>query len=455
MPEVTINLCSGQTIEPIPYPPTGPRGWQDEYCEWSVTRDPTGKITSVMFTCENPEYWLTLWNCDPNAVLAQYRSLVSPKVQLLDLALLGPDNAPLTDPTTGRWAYNPLNKWNRGPHTYADQGGAVHLTSSPNTLGAEFDLAAAATIPRVDGSIPPAPITQAAPLVCCARYGKIGRHSDPTIGQNVNALVNYSNIQGALATLTDPPGLYIQTPDFSTYQTPDGTDPSLFWTVVRGQTKQGSDPIDRILHATYEVPPEKGYAVGDISIGGDKIEFGGQIASTITMALLGTVFSGGGPNQQGVGCTTPKPDAQVVPFAQGMQDAGVYTAYRALETAQNELTLAIPILAFPVAQGSTVTNVAVPLNLGDPPAASAVSVTTTAAGVTVSVDSVVMISQIVTLIVTVTADAAAPLGDCGVSVTVSGMAASNQPALGLLTIAPPAASASKAAPRPVRTGGRA
>jgi len=50
--------------------PPGPRGWQDEYCEWSVTRDPkTNKITSVMFTCENPDYWFTLWQVDPYAVL--------------------------------------------------------------------------------------------------------------------------------------------------------------------------------------------------------------------------------------------------------------------------------------------------------------------------------------------------------------------------------------------------
>ena len=46
--------------------PPGPRGWQDEYCEWSVTRDPaSNKITSVMFTCENPDYWFTLWQVDP------------------------------------------------------------------------------------------------------------------------------------------------------------------------------------------------------------------------------------------------------------------------------------------------------------------------------------------------------------------------------------------------------
>ena len=37
------------------------RNLQDEYCEWSVTRDPvTHKITRVTFTSEGPEYWETL-----------------------------------------------------------------------------------------------------------------------------------------------------------------------------------------------------------------------------------------------------------------------------------------------------------------------------------------------------------------------------------------------------------
>lgn len=38
------------------FSPSGPRGWLDEYCEWSVTYDTDTKraMRSVMFTCENP-----------------------------------------------------------------------------------------------------------------------------------------------------------------------------------------------------------------------------------------------------------------------------------------------------------------------------------------------------------------------------------------------------------------
>lgn len=432
MPEPTLDLCSGTTVPAAPYTPTGPRGWQDEYCEWSVTRNAANKITSVMFTCENPEYWLTLWALDPDTVLARYRSLVSPRVRLIDLALKDSSGNPVIDATTGRWAYNPLNPWNNGTHSMPDRGGAMHLTSSPNTLGAEFDLAAAATMPRKNsaGKI----LTSAADLVCCGLYGRIGRNSDPTIGQNANAFVNAAGLQGALLTLTNPPGLYIQTPDFSTFKTPDGSDPASYWTVVRGRTKTGTDPIDRILHATYAVPATKGFTVSDITIAGAPIVYGGQITGAITMALLGTVFASGGANQTAVSCTTSTPDAEMVPAAQALQPLPVFTAYRKMEAAQNELPLSVPVLAYPIAQGATVNGVALPLNLGTAPTEATVK--TTNPNVTITTDQITTIASIVTLIVTVSASAQAAVGDCGVFVTVPGQPTSPEPALGLLTVTP-------------------
>jgi hypothetical protein len=154
-----------------------------------------------------------------------------------------------------------------------------------------------------------------------------------------------------------------------------------------------------------------------------------------------------------VHCTTPKADAAIIPFAQGFQDATVFAAYRALEAAQHDLALAIPLLALPVAQGSTVANVAVPLNLATAPQPSDVTVSTTAAGLTIAVNAVTTVADIVTLIVTISATATAPLGDCGVTVAVAGMSGSSQPALGLLTVV--AASAAPAPQRLARAGGRA
>lgn len=424
---VTTDLCSQQTIPPIPYPPTGPRGWQDEYCEWSVKRDANNKITSVMFTCENPEYWFTLWEINPNTVLALYRSLVNPAVQLADLCVPN-----ISDPITGQPAYNPLNKWNAGTQTLPGSGGAVHLTSSPNTLGAEFDLAAAATIPR---SINGQPVQAASQLVCCAKYGKIGRHSDPTIGQTVNQVVNYTpTLPQARATLTNPVGLYMQSPNFSQYKTPDGTPASEFWTVVRGKLKDPAVPgdIDRILHATFEVPASKGYTVSDIAINGTPIQWGSQITNTFQMSLMATAFANGGVVQVPSPCTTisNNPSAAV----SALQDAPTFAAYRAIEQQMNELPLSIPILAFPIQPGMTRHNVALLLNTSEAPAGAVFQVAE--GDVQIQVTGSQTIAGMQVYIVTVIAMPNATPGDKTILANVPGMPVSSQAAIGLLSVVP-------------------
>jgi hypothetical protein len=424
LPNITMELCGGQTIPPQSYGPRGPRGWQDEYCEWSVQRDQSGNITAVMFTCENPEYWLTLWEVEPNAVLQLYRSAVNPNIAMDDL-IVHSAGQPVIDPTTSRPIYNPLNKWNLGTQWRSDGGGAMHLTSTPNTLGAEFDLAAAGTMPR---ALPGQP--SAADLICCAKYGQIGRHSDPTIGQSVNAFVNGSNLQGALATLTNPPGLYIQMPDFSAYQTPDGADASQFWSVTRGQRKGAGDPIDRILHATFSVPASKGYTVSDIKINGSNIKFGSQIVETITMALAATVFASGGANQQPVACTIAAVDPALV--ASALQPWNVFQAYRAAETAAGEAVLSFPILSLPIARGSTMTDIALVLNADAP---DGLEVDITGTGVTAKVTGKNTVSGVgVVAMLSLTASSSADLGDRGILVAAPGAPKSSQPAIGLLNV---------------------
>src|ERR1700675_933299 len=62
------------------------RDVQDEYCEWSVARDPqTDKITRVDFTSEGPEYWLFLAAMDPDKVIALYQKYVHPDVKASDI----------------------------------------------------------------------------------------------------------------------------------------------------------------------------------------------------------------------------------------------------------------------------------------------------------------------------------------------------------------------------------
>jgi hypothetical protein len=435
---VTTDLCTNKPISPIPYPPTGPRGWQDEYCEWSVTRDATGNITSVMFTCENPEYWFTLWEVNPAKVLQLYQQLVGPAVQMQDLCLKDGSGNVVVDPATGQPAYNPLNKWNSGTVSSAQSGGAVHLTSSPNTLGAEYDLAAAGTMPRSkDGE----PVTSASALVCFAKYGKIGRHSDPTIGQSVNQLINYTQaLPKARATLTNPPGLYMQTPDFTGFKTPDGTPAKQFWTVVRGTLADPNipDDIDRILHATFSVPADKNYTVSDISINGANIAYASQITEQIGMALMATAFANGGVQQTPVGATAPKADPS--PAVSALQSYNVFAAYRNQEAASNELPLSIPILAYALAPGQSVENVALLLNTSDTP--NGASFTVPEGGVTIQVTGTASLpaAQMNVYLVTITASATAKPGDRSVLAAVQGMPATSQAALGLLTIAAPTAS---------------
>ncbi|MBG1270544.1 hypothetical protein [Nostoc sp. WHI] len=265
--------------------PLGARGWQDEYCEWSVTRNANNKITKVMFTCENREYWYTLWDIDPEVVLRLYQQLVSPQVKLEDL-YLNNNNEPIIDPATGRPAYNDLNKWNS-----TTTNGAVHLISGPNTLSAQILLASQATILRKDDG--GNPVTDPGRLLEYSRYGTRNRNSDPHIGVTVNNLVRGSGAPGSgvRITLENPVGLYIQEPRFDLYRlprtAPSGARPSDYWKIIRGRKRQNGEDVDYILHAVFEVPEEHGFTVSDITIDGSNIQYGSQITRTFEVALVG------------------------------------------------------------------------------------------------------------------------------------------------------------------------
>jgi hypothetical protein len=304
--QISNNPCGTGT--PAPYFPYGPRGWQDEYCEWAVTRNSAGKITRIDFTCENPEYWNSVWRIDPNKVLLLYQSILNkPQITLQDLSVPG-----IVDPISGGPVYNPLNKWNSGPVSNATQGGAIHLTSTPNTLQTEIGLACSATVQRNNPSGTTGntswPSSQYNELLCDAQYGQKHRNSDPNIGGTVNGFVT----GGFVVTLADPPGLYIQQPDFSSYDTPDNTDASKFWTIVRGSqtlTDQNGNqlPGNFILHAVFEVPADKGYTVSDILIAHKPINWASQVAATFKMQIVASAYKGTTPKgYDAVGDTTPQ-----------------------------------------------------------------------------------------------------------------------------------------------------
>lgn len=257
---------------------TARKATQDEYLEWHVTRDNTAakKIVRVEFTCEGPEYWQFLGQNAPDKVLALYQKHVSPSVVKADLF-------------TAAGAYKPLNKWNTG-------SGAMHLIQQNNTLGAEVNIGAFATIKRkhADGSA----ITDADELIRCAQFGVANRASDPHIGDIVNGLAR----QGYSITIKNPIGLYIDTIDLTGFSKPDGTPIApAYFKITRGPMGQG-------LRAIFEVPSGETsgghpFTVSDITIGGVKIAFGGQIAKRISIKLTGVAVEKGKINNPMFACT--------------------------------------------------------------------------------------------------------------------------------------------------------
>jgi hypothetical protein len=254
----------------------------DEYCEWHVERDPhTNKITRVSFSSEPPEYWEAMFgnsidpgdgtSClfpgDPMRVLSLYRELVSPLVEPQDLICQAEIRGPEGIVYAKEGQYNPYNKWNT-------THGIVHLCAPPNSITAEIQLGADATVlyRNADGD----PVVTPGALICCAAFGGPDRNSDPTIGATVNALAR----AGAMITLPNPVGLYMDHIDLAGWEAPEGIEVWECVRIVRGAPGM----IERLV---VEVPSKSDFTVGDLTIGGETIEHGGQIAECITVKLIG------------------------------------------------------------------------------------------------------------------------------------------------------------------------
>ncbi len=232
------------------------RDLQDEYCEWSIDRDPESeKITRVTFTCEGPEYWRFLAQTTPQVALDLYRQFVNVDASLADLFHVD-------------GSYNSRNRWNN-----STTGGVMHLIQINNTLSAEIELAGGSSVVRkINGRL----LTGERELIDCGQYGGAERNSDPRIGSEVNSLTR----QKADVTLANPVGLYFSRLITDGWEVPGNEDPLNFWNYVRGSENH---PV----RAVFEVPEDRGFAVGDIKIGGRNIEFGAQIADMIKIKLIG------------------------------------------------------------------------------------------------------------------------------------------------------------------------
>ena len=240
---------------------------QDEYCEWFVYRDaPDGPIRRIVFTAEAPEYWENLAAIDLDRVLELYRQFVSPAVQRADLVRNG--------------AYNPRNRWNT-------THGVMHLTQPDNTLFAEINLAARATITRRNGQ--GARITGVRQFACASSFGDVNRSSDPSIGSSVNLTV-LPAAPGSAAksiTLANPVGLYIAGLQDGVL-TDDADNPLDWFRFVRGGPSRG-------LMAVLEPPAGAAFGLERVRVAGVPLTHGGQVAERITMVLYARTASLGQP----------------------------------------------------------------------------------------------------------------------------------------------------------------
>ncbi len=247
---------------------------QDEYCEWQVFRNSVDKIVRVVFTCEPPEYCEFLYDPGVSTLTAFSRN----KLVEIYRERCGDNTITLPDlekkNSAGNKVYNRANKWNNQF--------CVHLQQLNNTLGAEINIAAHASVVYSDstGTL----ISDIKKLFVCDPFGEPSRQSDPSIGDNVNKLAR----ENRFITLENPVGLYMTSLDTSGWTTPDGTDAQSFWKVLKGSS--ATDPgKSMIVRAEFAVPAIKRYTVSDISIAGEPIKFGSQIAEHVGMRL-GAVF---------------------------------------------------------------------------------------------------------------------------------------------------------------------
>ncbi|MET4323745.1 hypothetical protein [Bradyrhizobium sp. RT5a] len=254
---------------------------QDEYCEWHAYQN------RIVFTAEGPEYWIKVAKHDIDAVVDLYKKLVDPAVQKRDL-LLTTDLQYDDDMLLRAGEYNPFNVWNT-------EKGAMHLTHWANTLGAEINLAAVASVPRRDSK--GQRVSEVRPLICCAGYGNANRSSDPTIGWGVNTtcLGVAPGAVAQLATLADPVGLYMRGLQQGSLTGPNDEPLDHWFNFVRGSADLG-------LMAIVEPPADSPFGLDKVKVKGIKLEFGGQIAECIDMVLYAKVAPAAGAAPKLVSC---------------------------------------------------------------------------------------------------------------------------------------------------------
>lgn len=228
---------------------TAAREGQEEYLEWRALKR-GDKITKVTFTTETPDYWRILFTKEPDVVVDKYRELLGePSVVRSDLVI--------------GTQYDKHNVWNTTK-------GMVHLNVDflDNTLSAAVGLAFGSANLGTPHARDNYELQE--------RTSSVPTNADPRVSMDGNTLIR----RGLSVTLREPIGLYIAGWDDTGWAKPDGSPVGNYWRIVRGQPGVA-------LRVEYEVPASEGFVVGDIRIGGRRIEFGGQLAEHVTVTIAG------------------------------------------------------------------------------------------------------------------------------------------------------------------------
>ncbi|KAH8667813.1 hypothetical protein BGZ61DRAFT_400262 [Ilyonectria robusta] len=338
----------------------GPRGvtpngepdrWMmDEYLEWSTKKKKNGDVLIASFTCEGPEYWTELAKYNPIATSKHPATPASKddpgrNDKILNIyKKLNPDFADDIegdDLVDDDGVYNVYNKWNGLTNT----GTIAHLIQINNSLSAEIDIAAQATVARKD-LVYGERITSAITLCGDASaYGNPSRNSDPTIGSEVNTICRLP----VTVSVMDPVALYIRDADFSSFRLdPTGTrrgniedmipvPEGVFDWCDRGSIEEGMG-----LHLKVTIPNKmqtldksRNLNVSDLfdlNNGGQYVRYGSQFADYMFMSVSGVV----GPKPAKAQPSWPGKPQPALNYTEPLQSMPILAPWQLLEITNTE-----------------------------------------------------------------------------------------------------------------------
>lgn len=261
---------------------------QDEYLEWYVKQDNTGRVTDITFTAEGPEYWETIAEQDPKLLTKLYQDYVDNTIIEDDLYWQFDIVCPVIEidvdsnqasfvnvaPVYSKGSYNKYNKWNTSK-------GIMHLIQRNNSLGAEVRLAADAT--RRYGIKPDLNVNPSRfELVACGVPAGINRNSDPTITEEVNKLV----LSDLKVSISNPIGLYIGDIQINGILDPDNN-PVARDDILKIERADKDPFAPKILRFKIVMPTERSEGLEQYTLNGFNLKYGGPIAKETSIVIYG------------------------------------------------------------------------------------------------------------------------------------------------------------------------